>query len=156
MSCLIPIVNSEEIDVDFSRVEFYPKEQIVEIYFWVKNRLSETIYVSAKNVYVNNKKVYDDYAIDEMEGGKGDYIKMTLYNKELNDDCSYLELKRAEFKVEIEDAEVKPLLWSNKVEILFDVEHVKYNIHIHQSDNSNHKSDMKDKKLEDIRYKMYI
>ena len=155
---LIPIVNSEGIYVDFARVEFYPGEEIVELWLWVKNQFSETIYVSFKNVCVNHKKVYADYALDEMEGGKGDYLKMTLYAEELKDVCTYSELERAEFKVEIDDAEVKPLLWSKKIEILLNMEKETFDIVQKESlnlEDEEPKSQSR-KVLTDIRYQMKL
>lgn len=81
----IPFVKDEDICVDFTRVEFYPKERIVEIYFCVTNRLSETIYVSLKKVCINNKQLYADYALDELEDGRSDYLKMIITVRELNE-----------------------------------------------------------------------
>ena len=133
--CLIPLINEENVYVDFARVEFYPKEKIIELWLWVKNRFSESIYVSFKNVYVNNKKVYADYALDELVDGKGDYLKMTLHGEGLKDVGTYSELERAEFKVEIADAEVKPLLWSSRVEILLDMKHETYDVNVDQREN---------------------
>lgn len=117
----IPIVNDADVYVEFSRVDLYPEEEKMELWLWVKNQLNEMIYVSAMNVMVNCKEVYWEYPLDELGEGKKDYLKMTLQCEDLRKICSYSELKQVEFSIVVYDAEVKPLLWSNKVEILLDM-----------------------------------
>lgn len=131
----VSIVKDEDICVDFSRVEFNQEEETLELWLWVRNKCSEMIYVSLKTVCINNKQVYVDYALDEVEDGKGDYQIMVLCSEEFNEICDYSELKQIEFKVEIDDAEVKPLLWSNKVEILLDMLGETYAVNIEQGEN---------------------
>ena len=55
---------------------------------------------------------------------------MIITVRELKEICSYAELKTVEFKVEIDDAEVKPLLWSNKIEILLDMTGETYAVNV--------------------------
>ena len=133
----IPIITEDNVNVEFCRLGFAPREKSLEILLWVSNRFEEPIEVWIKEITVNGGKVnelgwksmyFDAYGVDDF-----DYSHVVIDNFGCQDICSYKDVNCLEFAVVVTDAECVELYCSSRVKILCDIQKESYEVAVLKS-----------------------